>query len=799
MLTYKLKIFFRQTVNQKVFLGVKLGGLTIGIGIALLAFLYAQHEFKYDKHLTNTNGAYLLACNNGRVQKMHCGQPPVFMEKIVEGIPEVKQAIRLKLSDENLKANEKRIEAIDFLYADAAFFQFFGWNLITGDPQKALSMPMSLTISEKMVKQLFQGKDPFGQTVNLQNKYDFIITGIFEDFPEESNIKTNFIASISSWENISSGMLHDWGWHSSYIYLKFLPNTQIPDVEKKIAKVWNKETKDEHCKGDYIRAKLQPFKDNYLKSGEITGFAGPMSYIIGFSLVAGLILIISCLNFINLSVSTNKKKAVEQDVKKVLGVDVKQMISHIIFEITAYLALAFVFASIMIQIIFPSLNGFLGKHLSLSYFSNPALVIFVFLLFLSLLIFCGIFPVIQVVRDRNKKNTRSVFSSQLWSHTNKPKTNFRNTLVTVQFAMGIILITSSIVVNKQLKLIRRHNIGFDKEQTLTIDNYEGNRKNRYELLSEVLKQDPSVVSISCGSNVPADGISNWGNATVVGEEQKKMEGCGFVSVDYNYFDLIGAKIIQGRNFITNQASDIDQLIITETMARALKLDHPVGKYLTDMWDDKRREIIGVVNDIEYRTIHDKNLSIAFFCRRLDNTSHYKQIMVKLKTDRLLQVLASIGKEWQRLSPEYPFKYRFLDEIFNGNYKDEIKTGKILGVMTVIAIILCSMGLFALALFNINARTKEIGIRRVNGARVTEILAMLNAGFIKWVVIAFVIASPIAWYAMHQWLQNFAYKTELSWWVFALAGIVAVTVAVLTISWQSWRAATRNPVESLRYE
>jgi putative ABC transport system permease protein len=345
----------------------------------------------------------------------------------------------------------------------------------------------------------------------------------------------------------------------------------------------------------------------------------------------------------------------------------------------------------------------------------------------------------------------------------------------------------------------KHDTGFDREQTLAIDNYEGKNESRYLLLAEALKKYPEVVSVSCGSNVPSDGVSNWGGATVVGDEQKKMEGCGFISVDYGYLELIGAKVSQGRNFAANKTSDIDQVIITEAMARTLKLDHPVGTFLTDMWDDKRREIIGVVQDIEFNTIHDKQLAIAFFCQRTNYTNFHKQILVKLKTNHISGMLASIDKQWKQIAPEYPLAYRFLDDIFNENYQKEVKTGALLSVMAVIAIALCCMGLFALALFHINARIKEIGIRKVNGAKVWEVMTLLNQNFIRWILIAAILAIPIAWYAMHRWLESFAYKTNLSWWIFALAGLLALGIALLTVSWQSWRAATRNPVEALRYE
>ncbi len=799
MISIGLKIFFRRIASQKVFFGINLVGLTIGICFAILAFLYTQNEFRYDKHFSNTETTYLLACNNGRSQKMHVGQPPVFMDKILQNVPEVTGGMRLKWSDENMLVNEKRMEVTDLLYADTSFFKFLGWELVVGNPELVLSKPMNMTISEKMAGQLFPDKNPIGQIVNLGNQLNYTITGIFKDFPGEANIHADFIASLSSWQSRSKGMLEDWGWHSSAIYLKFLSNTDIHQVEKKIAVVWNRETKDEHCKGDYIKAKLQPFRDNYLKSGDITGEADPRSYVIGFCLIAGLILVISCFNFINLSIAINARRSLEHSIKKALGANLKLFLRQEVLEISLYLAFSIFLGSLIIKAFLPWLHGFLGKQLTLSFTENLGLDLFILLLSAMWLIVCGMLPAIQILRTSNnglQKRSAAYFALVNGSTSRK---GFRNSLVIAQFAIGIILITCAIVVNRQLELIRQHDTGFDKEQTLVIDNYEGNNEGRYKLLVQSLQQYPEVVSISCGSNVPANGISNWGSATVVGDEQKKMEGCGFISVDYNYLDLIGAKFKQGRNFTTNKTSDVDQVIITETMSKTLNLENPVGTFLTDMWDNQHREIIGVVRDIEYNTIHEKQLSIAFFCQRTHYTNFYKQILVKLKTDQLKGVLGSINRMWKEIAPEYPLVYRFLDEIFNENYQKEVKTALLLGVMAGIAILLCCMGLFAMALFHINARIKEIGIRKVNGAKVREVMILLNQNFIIWILAASLIAIPISYFAMHKWLENFAYKTELSWWIFALAGLLALGIALLTVSWQSWKAATRNPVEALRYE
>lgn len=794
MLVYEFKSFYRKIIHQKLFFGINLVGLTIGMFFAILAFLYVQDECKYDKHFTNTDDVYLLSCNNGRNQKLHRNQPAIFMDRILENVPEVQDGIRISWQDVNMLINNIRREEIDFSYADAGIFNFLGWELVNGNADEVLEAPMTVAISEKMAKQIFGNEDPIGQIVNIENKDDFTITGVYKDFPDQAYIDVDFIASMNSFKAVPGGLLNQWGWHSSWIYLKLPEINDLEEIEKKITKVWNEHTEDIHCKGDYIVSYLQPFQDNYLKSGDITGLVDPMTYIISFSIIALLILTISCINFINLSLAVNGQRLSENQIKKVLGANKRQVMFQTIFEIFIYVLVAILLSSTILKICLSAINGFLNKHILFSLISNGELVLFLTIACIAILTACGLSSAILIFKRTNENQSYV-------SRTNSPKVpnGFRNSLVTVQFAIGIVLIASTIVVSQQLKLIRHHDIGFDKEQVLFIKNYEGENAKRYRLLKETLTKYPDVVSVSCGSNVPADGVNNWGGAQLVNDSQVRMEGCGFISVDYNYLDLIGAQFIEGRDFDKNRVEDIDQVIITETLAKELQLKDAVGTYLTDMWDDSHRKIVGLVKDVEYETIHEANVPIAFFCRRSTNLDCNDNILVKLKPDKLSNMLSIINDEWEKISPEYPLKYQFLDEVFNDNYLAEIRTGKLMGFMAIVAILLSAMGLFALALFHINSKIKEIGIRKVNGAKISEVMVLLNKDFVKWVVIAFIIATPIAYLAMHQWLENFAYKTELNWWIFALAGILALGIALLTVSWQSWRAATRNPVESLRYE
>ncbi len=795
MILNELKQITRKLLQQKVFLGINIIGLSFGLVFSILAFLFAQNEFKYDKHFANTEDVYLMACNNGRNHKMHFGQPAVFANEILNDIPEIESCVRLKWSDANLKIDDLRLKAENFVFADSAFFNFFGWDLLIGDTKNVLSEPMSIAISESKANQIFKGENPIGKVINVENQQDFTITGIFKDIPKQSHIRTDFIASLSTFNVLNPRFFTQWGWHSTDAYFK-LNSDRISTVETKIAEVWNLKSEDIPCTGDHVRSRLQPFNDVYLKSGEIMGTVSAIDFVKGFTLIAAFILLISCLNFINLSNAIQSKRSIENGIKKVLGANLRVFSRQVFLEISAYLMLAYLFSLLIIKMSLPLINEFIDKELSLSIFNNTQLLLFIVLLSTLLLIVCGSLPLIHMIKA---KTTGQLKGITIFTRKNgtKTKKTFYNSLIITQFAIGIVLVISSFTVNKQLKLIRQHDAGFNKEQVLIIENDEGDIEGRYNTIKNILDKYPEIESISCGSNVPLNGINNWGGPCVASNEQNGMQGCGFISVNTNYLQVIGASIKEGRDFIEGSA-DKDNIIITEALAETLNLENPIGVKLAKMWDDKSREIIGVVKNIEFNTIHSESLPIIFFCKR-DNIRFYEQIIVKLRSENLTETVAKIGKHWKDISPDYPMEYKFMDDIFNFNYRKEIQTATFLNLMTIVAMSLCCMGLFGLSLFSINNRIKEIGVRKVNGAKANEIMKMLNKDFIKWVAIAFVIATPIAYYVMNKWLQTFAYKTTLSWWIFALAGFIALFIALATVSWQSWRAASRNPVEALRYE
>ncbi len=794
-----LKFIFRKFVKQRVNTVINLVGLSLGFIFAILAFLYAQIELSYDNQYSNTDDVYQLACNNNRNAKMHYGQPSIFFEAILKQIPEIQDGIRVKWQKENLLVAGKRFKEDDFIYSEPFFFDFFGWPLVKGNPKEVLKAPLSVTISEGKAALLFGDEDPVGKVINLGNEFDFTITGVFKDLPDQSHLKTNFVASLSSYNYMDPNYFKWWGWHDAGVYFRINSIAQVKDVEVKIAEVWNKESTDKPCTGKHIKASLKPFNKVHYTIGEVVGGVSPRDYVVGFGIIALLIFIISCFNFINLSLAVLTKTYPEKGLKKMLGADIKFYLHEIFTELFIYLIFSLCISFVVLRGSLAFVNNFLQKELSVNLLTNFSLDLFILSIVVLILSVCGLVPISQVLKINPmaclKGNNFSVFTGNT---TKKNQVLVRNLLVTTQFSIGIFLIITTITVNQQLKLIREHDAGFDKEQTFYVWNFEGDQGQRYENFAHLLREMPAVRAVSSGSNVPLDGIYNWGGPKVLDESESSMQGCGFISVNDNYFNLIGARFVLGRDFLQGNI-DKDKIIITKSLAKALNLTNPIGKKLGDLWDDKPREIIGVVDDIEYNTIHNERLPVVFFNKREGSLLPYSIILVKLQASEIGKAMAKINQAWDDVSPDFPFEYTFLDQKFNDNYLQETKIGQFINIMAFVAMFLCAMGLFAMTLANINSRVKEVGIRKVNGARIREVIYMLNKNFMVWIGIAFVIITPVAYYALNKWLEIFVLKTALSWWIFALSGFVTLVIVLITVSWQSWRAATRNPVETLRYE
>lgn len=800
MFFYYLKFAFRNLRRHKAFSIINVLGLSIGLTGCLLACLFIQDELKYDKHFTNTNSVYRLVGNNADGVNISYYQPAVFLPLILEKYPEIESGNCIIKRDLNIGYNQNHFIANDFIFSDSNFFNFYGWKLLTGNPDNVLIAPGNVVVSSKKAKELFGNEDPVGKVLTLELTNVLTITGVFKDFPSQSQIKTDFIASKSTLNTVSPGVLTSWGNYGSSLNLKLLPTADLSDLMQKISLLWNNNSLNDCCgeKGPNVHLRLQQFRKVYFQTMTINGEKpGNSIYIIGFSVIAGILLIIALFNYINLSIAQIASRFLEAGVKKVVGASFINLYNQLLVETSLYVFMAMLISNFFLDTILPGFNSFTGKNIEFALFTNPVLLVFNIAIFLFTIISTSLYPAFYFARTQ----PLAAINSGKYCLSSKfgKRSYFWDVMVTTQFAMAIFLIVSAFMVNKQLYFIRNTDSGFVRENVISIQNgWDSSLEKRYKLYKEKILKLPEVTMVSSGLNVPPDRIWNSGAPKVINSSSKTIANCGFVSVDYNYFKVLGSKIVEGRDFDRSLNTDENKCIISETFRRKMDEKNPIGIILDGLWEEKKREIIGVVNDINFNTLHDEIKPEIFILHHNSLPSHFN-ILVRFKTVNITALLTKLEKTWIEMAPEEPFTYFFLDEKFESNYRKEIQVAKILDILTGVAIFLCCLGLFGLALFVINNRTKEIGIRKINGASVLKILYLVNKPFIQWITIAYIVACPLALWVIQGWLQDFAYKTKISWWIFALAGFLSLWIALLTASFHSIRAATRNPVEALRYE
>jgi putative ABC transport system permease protein len=753
--------------------------------------LYVRDELAYDKVFKNTENTFRLLGNNFFVnRKPDSNHPARFADEILKSIPEITSLVKLKFSDVNIGYGENNQIVENVLYADSNFFSFFNWPLIQGNQNTVLSEPMSVVISQRKAKEFFGDQNPIGKTIKMDNYQDLTITGVFENFPKQSHIKTEIVIPYTTFFIWNQQCLESWGCFNCTIYLKSVSNVTKIDLDKKLTALWNGiKDKNGGATGDNVHLIAQPFKDIYLHSGDYSERCqySSITNIRVISIITIFILIIACFNFVNLATAIMGKRNIETGVSKVLGAGKRILTAKIINEVSAYILISWIFCFISVYLLLPSLNNYLDKNFSIGWGNLLPLLLFIVVISLIILLAISIYPVILANRTNISAALKGRASSSFipGKHSTFSRGTIRDSMVIVQFTFGIILILLSVTINKQMQFIRHRNIGFDKDQLLIIQNtWEPPMVERFQKLKQRLEKYSQIKIVSCGKNVPGTIIDNWAG------------GVGLVSVDNDYFTALDIDFIEGRGFREGEA-DMNNIIITENLLKLIREDQPEGELPDIPLNDKKYKIIGIVKDIEFNTIHSETKPTLFYLK--DSYDYSLNIIIRLAGGNISDGLSIIEKEWEKIAPNWPLAYYFMDDRFEMNYRNEARISKLINALTFVSLFLCCLGLFGLSLYTINGRIKEIGIRKINGAKVSEVMTMLNRDFVKWVLIAFIIACPIAYYAMHKWLQNFAYRTNLSWWVFAAAGAAAVAVALITVSWQSWRAATRNPVEALRYE
>jgi putative ABC transport system permease protein len=789
---YLLRITFRNFKQHKNTFFINLIGLSSAFACAILIFLWINDEKHVDKFHQHDKQLYQVMENNHSPEKIFTQPwtPDLLGRTFASEIPEVEMETSVMparfLGDFSLVVGDQKKKATG-QFADYDFFNVFSFGLIQGEPSQVLKAKNSIVVSKKLALNLFGSTENIiGKTVEWElftHKYTSVVTGVFEGTPKNSTMQFDFTLSYDAWLDLSEavGRKIQWGNHAPCTYLVLNEGVDVAKLNAKI--------EDFHktkIRGSNITLFAVPYSSQYLNDKYENGVqsGGRISYVRLFALIAFVILLIAGINYMNLSTARATRRLKEIGIKKVVGSGRFALIFQFMTESVVLFGMALFLSIAIVLVLLPQFNQITGKYLV--FLVNPQYIFIVLGACLFMAITTSLYPAIYLsgftpFRSIKGKQSNSVL--ELWA---------RKGLVVVQFVVSVVLISSVLIVYKQIEFIQNKNLGYNKENVIFFNKEGGIAKQENAFLAEA-KNIGGIVNISSmGDNLFGSHSSTYD----VGWEGKPVNAnfsFEVVAANYQTLETMQMSMAEGRSFSSEFGNDEDKIILNLTAIDEMELQDPIGKTVR-FWG-KEKQIIGVVNNFNVESLHQKIGPLLFYL----NPKNTLKIVARIEAGREKTVLAELGKLYSKFNPGFSFDYRFMDTAFQSQYEAENRVAVLSRYFAGLGILISCLGLFGLAAFAAEQRLKEIGIRKVNGARISEVLVMLNRDFVIWVTIAFVIATPIAWYAMHKWLENFAYKTELSWWIFALAGALALGIALLTVSWQSWRAATRNPVEALRYE
>lgn len=799
-----LKVAVRNLLKNKAFSAINIVGLATGLAVCLLIVFFVTDELGYDKYNTNADRIYRVDADlyfNG-TQFTAANSPEPMGPALVKDYPQVEQQVKVRnQGDIRVKKDNTNILDKGAAYADSTFFKIFTADVLHGNLATALVMPKSIVITESIALKYFNSTDVVGKTLYIDNSTWCNITAVIKDFPRQSHFHFKFIRPIiDSWR----GNANDWLSNNVHIYVLVKPGvTQamlqgyVNDEVKKnvyaqLQQQLHATTKDIETGGNHFRYPVMPLTAIHLhsdKSYEIEA-NGNLSYVYIFSVIAAFILLIACVNFMNLSTARSANRAKEVGIRKVAGSTKTNLIIQFLTESVLLSLFSLVLALLITAGLLSFFNQLAGKQIPLSVLLSS------WLLPVSVLLVCvvgclaGSYPAfylssfepIQVLKGKIAGGFK-----RSW---------LRSSLVVFQFSISIVLIVGVIVIYNQLNYIRNKKIGFNREQVLVIHNAYA-LDNHIHTFKDGLTGIAGVKSASISGSLPTD-MDNDQNGWFkdASLDVKKVSVLTDFDVDNDYIPTLGMEMVQGRNFSKDYLTDSSALIINEAAVQALGLKDPINTFMYRPWDNgpKQFHIIGVVKDFNFSSMHQKIGPAA-----MTLSDNWGAITVRFNAQNTQALLNDIQSRWKAAAPSQPFTYSFMDADFNNLYTADQQTGKLFISFAVFAIFIACLGLFGLVTYAAEQRTKEIGVRKVLGANTGGIVALLSKDFAKLVLIAAIIAFPVAWWAMSSWLQSFAYRISLSWWMFVAAGVAAITIALLTVSYRAIKAALANPVKSLRSE
>src|SRR5665213_1117664 len=791
MIKNYFKTAWRNLKAHRLFTLLNIAGLSIGLAISVLLYMFIVSEYSFDSMYKNEKNIYRVLATSDSYGTMSAS-PNAVAPAISANIPEVKYAARMLKHDFGtsafIKTNNHDFVEKYFYYCDSSIFKIFDVPFVTGNPATALSRPNTVVLSEKTAKIYFGNVNPVGKTIVVDNYYTFEVTGVYKDFPQNSTLDCNVIASFSS-NNFSK--YNSWSNASFETYCLLNDHANISTVDKKMQQLMDKNVAKEDR---WYSLSLQPLGKVHLYSAGYTGSYssrnGDIKEVRNLSFLVILILLIACINYMNLSTARSQKRAKEVAINKTLGASMRNIVFRFYSETAILTLIALLIGIVLAVFALPVFNNITGKELSLGSIINFKFLAGIFLMWLGITVVSGSYPAIYLSRFSPKLVLQQSFQK------GNTSAYIRKGLVVLQFACSVILIFGVIVIYQQMQYVQNKNLGFQPDNVVAINATAATSKSQIISLMNDLKSQPNVLAVTRAQAYP--GMETSGRSIYKNESDKNGLNIQTNHSQEGIVDVLKLKLLAGTDLPVKVEGDSTVHIILNKKAvdyLGFTPEQAIGKKVK-MQFGNNAYITGVADNFNFASLHEPMGAYAFNDATMEPKPFF---LVRFKTNDLPKTMEKFESSFKKAIPETAFDFTFLDQYLNTLYASEHRMSIVTLIFSILAIIVACMGLFGLAVYTAEQRTKEIGVRKILGASVTGITVLLSKDFLKLVIISIVIAAPISWWMMTKWLQGFAYKIKLSWWAIIVAGCIAIIIALITVSFQAIKAAVANPVDSLRSE
>jgi len=781
--TNYIKVAIRNLKKHKGYSFINILGLSVGMACTILILLWVQDELSYDRFLPDSDRLYRVIDSekypNGE-ESLFSLNPPSLAPELVNQYPDIVNAARLRtVKSSVIQYDDKRFNEDNLTFVDPSFLKMFGISFINGNNNNALSNVFSIVMTQEMAEKYFGSEEPIGKTVRIDNRFDFPVTGIIKNYPSNSHLKIDFLLPFQAVENFGF-TLEGWNSFAHTTYVSLAKGTDYQTVSSKIKNTIIRNENDEK-----ITISLQPAKDIHLYSNKMIGIGGTgdITQVYIFSVIALLILLLACINFMNLSTARAGNRSKEIGMRKVVGARRKEIILQFFFESIVYAVISLMLSIFWIYDLLPLFNSISGKELTFNILNNSEILLVILGVAIFTGILSGIYPALVMSAFKPVKVLKGSF------RLGSGNKIFRKILVTSQFVLTIVLITGTVVVNRQLHFVQNKSLGFNKDQLLCIK-LPGELNRKFDLIKDRLQENRGVINIA-GVSYPPSGILR--SADVNDWEGRKSDNpflTYILSASYDFVKTMQVKMDQGRFYSKEFKTDTAEgCIINVAALNAMDMKSPVGKKVLGL------KILGVMQDFNFTSLHSKVAPLLIYY----DPTEIKYLLIRIQPNNVSRTISSLDETWTKIASDFPFEYSFLDEQIDKLYSADQRAGNVINVFSFLALFIACLGIFGLASFTAEQRVKEVGIRKVLGAKVSGIVLLLSKEYAKYVLLANLFAIPVAYYAIDRWLQNFAYRVTLDWWMFLISGGIAIVIALSTVSIQVVKAATANPVQSLKYE